>query len=145
MIGILPEIKTHKLSLDTKFTPVKRKRRPVAEYKNRFVKKEKCWNIVGADVSNVVKAFTEGQTLPKSITHTNLYFINKVISRVIHDKLESVLPTLISANQSSFLKGRNIIENVLLTQELVVGIRKSGIPANVIIKLDMEKAYDRVS
>ncbi|XP_059295494.1 uncharacterized protein LOC132048826 [Lycium ferocissimum] len=127
---------------------------------------QKCWNIVGADVYNVVKALYEGQTLPKSITHINLVllpkksfintfsdlrpislsnFINKVISRVIHDKLESVLPSLISANQSGFLKGRNIIENVLLTQELVAHIRKRGKPANVIIKLDMEKAYDRFS
>ncbi|XP_060170611.1 uncharacterized protein LOC132601548 [Lycium barbarum] len=97
---------------------------------------QKCWNIVGADVYNVVKAFYEGQTLPKYVIHINLVllpkksfintfsdlrpislsnFINKVISRVIHDKLESVLPTLFSANQSGFLKRRNIIVNVLLT------------------------------
>ncbi|XP_060190628.1 uncharacterized protein LOC132619879 [Lycium barbarum] len=61
---------------------------------------QKCWNIVGADVYNVVIAFYEG---------------------------------------------RNIIENVLLTQELVADIRKRGKPANVIVKLDMAKAYNRVS
>ncbi|XP_060211928.1 uncharacterized protein LOC132639499 [Lycium barbarum] len=71
--------------------------------------------------------------------------INKVISRVMHDKLESILPSLILVNQSGFFKGRNIIENVFLTQELVDDIRKRGKPANVIIKLDMAKAYDRVS
>ncbi|XP_060181187.1 uncharacterized protein LOC132610801 [Lycium barbarum] len=97
---------------------------------------QKSWNIVGAYAYNVVKAFYEDQKLPKSVTHTNLVllpkksfintfsdlrpisvsnFINKVISRVIYDKLETFLPSLISANQSEFLKGRNIIENVLLT------------------------------
>ncbi|XP_060202298.1 uncharacterized protein LOC132630740 [Lycium barbarum] len=127
---------------------------------------QKCWDIVGVDVYNVVKAFFDGQTLPKSVTHTNLVllpkkeiinnfsdlrpiglsnFINKIITRVIHESLESILPCLISQNQSGFVKGRNIIENVLLTQEVVADIRKRGRPANVIIKLDMEKAYDRVS
>ncbi|XP_060200321.1 uncharacterized protein LOC132628563 [Lycium barbarum] len=92
-----------------------------------------CWDIVGADVYNVVKVFFEGQTLPKFITHTNL------------NKLENVLPSLVSANQSGFVKGRCIIENVLLTQEVVSDIRLRGKPANVVLKLDMAKAYDRVS
>ncbi|XP_060211890.1 uncharacterized protein LOC132639465 [Lycium barbarum] len=125
-----------------------------------------CWDIVGADVYNLVKAFFDGQTLTKSVTHTNLVllpkknnietfadmrpislsnFINKVISRVVQDKLEGILPSLISPNQSGFVKGRCIIENVLLTQEVVTDIRLRGKPSNVVLKLDMAKAYDRVS
>ncbi|XP_070025348.1 uncharacterized protein [Nicotiana sylvestris] len=45
-----------------------------------------------------------------------------------------------------FVKGRNIVENILLTQEIVTDIRlrtKDG--TNVILKLDMIKAYDRLS
>lgn len=44
------------------------------------------------------------------------------------------------------MKGRSIVENVLLTQEIITDIRlrtKAG--PNVIIKLDMTKAYDRFS
>ncbi|XP_060183224.1 uncharacterized protein LOC132613196 [Lycium barbarum] len=73
---------------------------------------QKCWEVIKADVYSVVKAFFEGQTLPKSITHTNLVllpkkniveafsdmrhislsnFINKVISRVVHDRLDKLL------------------------------------------------------
>ncbi|XP_059302272.1 uncharacterized protein LOC132054245 [Lycium ferocissimum] len=98
-----------------------------------------------------VKVLFEGQTLPKSITHTNLVllpkkneverfsdmrpirlsnFINKVISRVVHYKLEKVLPRLISVNQSRFVKGGNIIENVLLTQEIISDITLRAKPAN---------------
>jgi len=94
-----------------------------------------CWDIVGRDVVNVVEAFFNGSTLPKSITHTNLVllptkkviqsfsnirpislsnFLNKVISRVIHDRLERLLPRLISPNQPGLVKGRSITENVLL-------------------------------
>lgn len=72
-------------------------------------------------------------------------FINKVISRVVHDRLEILVPRLISSNQSGFVKGRNIIENALLTQEIATDIIKRGKPGNIIIMLDMAKAYDRVS
>ncbi|XP_060200214.1 secreted RxLR effector protein 78-like [Lycium barbarum] len=59
--------------------------------------------------------------------------------------MEKLLPYLISKNQSGFVKGRNIFENILLTQEIVSDIRLRGKPANVVLKLDMTKAYDRVS
>ncbi|XP_060170379.1 uncharacterized protein LOC132601294 [Lycium barbarum] len=125
-----------------------------------------CWDVVGMDVFRLVKAFYEGHTLPKSITHTNLVlfpkkplvqsfadlrpislsnFINKVISRVVYGRLDSILPQLISSNQSGFVKGRSIIENVLLTQEILTDIRKRGRPANVVINLNMDKTYDIVS
>ncbi|XP_059291461.1 uncharacterized protein LOC132044942 [Lycium ferocissimum] len=128
--------------------------------------KQAVFALNGDNVLNVVKDFYKGHTLPKSITHTNLVllpkkqdvqtyanmrpinlsnFINKVILRVVHGRLEGILPRLVSPNQSSFVKGRSIIENVLLTQEIVTDIKKRGKPANVIIKLDMAKAYDRVS
>ncbi|XP_059310107.1 uncharacterized protein LOC132061280 [Lycium ferocissimum] len=127
---------------------------------------QRCWEVIKVDVFNVVKAFFEGHTLPKSITHTNLVllpkknvvesfsdmrpislsnFINKVISRVVYGRLDRLLPTMISFNQLGFVKGRNIIENVLLIQEIVTDIRMRGKPTNVVIKLDMTEAYDRVS
>ncbi|XP_060190651.1 uncharacterized protein LOC132619914 [Lycium barbarum] len=130
------------------------------------VKQAACWHIVGPDVLNVVISFYEGQTLPKLISHKNLVllpkkqdvqtyadmrpislsnFINKVISKIVHGRLEGFFPRLVSLNQSGFVKGRRIIENVLLTQEIVTDIRKRGKPTNVIINLDMAKAYDRVS
>ncbi|XP_060210670.1 uncharacterized protein LOC132637628 [Lycium barbarum] len=101
-----------------------------------------CWDIIGFDVYKMVVDFFQGHTLPKSVTHTNLVllpkkeliqsyldlrpislsnFINKVMSRVVHDRLESVLPQLISINQASFVQGRSIIENVLLAQEIAKG------------------------
>lgn len=44
-----------------------------------------------------------------------------------------------------FVKGRSIVENVLLTQEMIKDTSKRGKPTNVVMKLDMRKAYDRVS
>lgn len=42
------------------------------------------------------------------------------------------------------MKGRNISKNILMAQEIITDIRKRGKPANVVIKLDMATAYDRV-
>ncbi|XP_049394714.1 uncharacterized protein LOC125859004 [Solanum stenotomum] len=127
---------------------------------------QECWDIVSQDVTNVVRAFFCGQTLPRYITHTNLVllpkkdlvrslsdlrpislscFINKVISRVLHGRIAAVLPKLISPNQSGFVKGRSISENVLLAQEIIGDINKRNKHTNVVVKLDMTKAYDRVS
>lgn len=72
-------------------------------------------------------------------------FSNKIISRVIHERLVELLSTLISPNQEGFVKGRSIVKNILLTQEIITDIRKRDKPSNVFIKLDMAKAYDRVS
>lgn len=44
-----------------------------------------------------------------------------------------------------FIKGRCIVENILLTQKIVADIRKKGKPSNVVIKIEMAKAYDRIS
>ncbi|XP_075095163.1 uncharacterized protein LOC142173465 [Nicotiana tabacum] len=103
-----------------------------------------CWDVIGADIHNMVLYFYGGAALPKSITRTNLVlllnkprvetfsdlrpislsnFINKVLSRVLHARSESFLPSLIAPNQSGFVKGRNIFENILLTQEIVTDIR----------------------
>ncbi|XP_060211804.1 uncharacterized protein LOC132639369 [Lycium barbarum] len=125
-----------------------------------------CWDIIGEDVTNMVKSFFCGTELPRFVTHTNLVllpkkdlvntfsdmrpislsnFSNKIFSRLIHERLADGLQGMISLNQAGFVKGRSIVENVLLTQEIVSDIRLRTKTANVVLKLDMAKAYDRVS
>ncbi|XP_070029137.1 uncharacterized protein [Nicotiana sylvestris] len=79
------------------------------------------------------------------IKHDGMLLVLIYTTWVLHDRLENVFPYLVSPNQSRFLKCRSIFENILLTQEIVSDIRLRGKPANVVIKLDMAKAYDRVS
>lgn len=79
----------------------------------------------------------------RSISLSN--FLKKVISKILHGKLDKFISFLIFKNQSSFVKGRSITENVLLTQEIIANISKRGKSANMVIKLDMAKAYDRVN
>ncbi|WMV41297.1 hypothetical protein MTR67_034682 [Solanum verrucosum] len=127
---------------------------------------QSCWDIVGDDITKMVRAFFCGQELTKYITHTNLVllpkkevirnfsdlrpislssFMNKIFSRVVDERLTRVLPKIISPTQSGFVKGRSITENILLAQEIIKDINVRNKNVNVVVKLDMAKAYDRMS
>lgn len=51
---------------------------------------------------------------------------------------------IISKNKFNFVKEKNITEKELLAQEIIRDINKRNKFHNVIVKLDMAKAYDRV-
>ncbi|XP_015165284.1 uncharacterized protein [Solanum tuberosum] len=127
---------------------------------------QECWDILKEDVTNMVREFFSAQHLPRFITHMNLIlipkkekvktfgdlrlislstFVNKIISRMLHERLIKCLPLIISRNQPDFVKGRNITENVLLAQEIIRDIKLRSKDPNVVVKLDMAKTYDRVS
>ncbi|KAG5620558.1 hypothetical protein H5410_005776 [Solanum commersonii] len=78
-----------------------------------------CWEIIERDVVKIVQSYFEDM---KPINLSN--FINKILSRIPHDRLRDILPRVVSINQSGIVQGRNIIENVLLTQEIVSDIGK---------------------
>ncbi|XP_055814558.1 uncharacterized protein LOC129884254 [Solanum dulcamara] len=71
--------------------------------------------------------------------------IKEDLFRLLCLRLATILPNLISLNQSGFVKNRSIFENIMLAQEIIHQIKKPNVGGNVVIKLDMTKAYDRVS
>ncbi|XP_027167230.1 uncharacterized protein LOC113767361 [Coffea eugenioides] len=72
-------------------------------------------------------------------------FVNKVISKTLATRLSKVLLSIISPQQSGFVKSKQIFDNFLLAQELVSDIRRKNKGGNVVLNLDTAKAYDRVS
>ncbi|WMV41202.1 hypothetical protein MTR67_034587 [Solanum verrucosum] len=125
-----------------------------------------CWSIIKEDSLAAVQSFFCGNTMPKFMTHACLVllpkneqpirfrdlrpislsnFTNKIISKLLSMRLPTILPLLLSDNQSGFVRGRSITESIMLAQEITHGIKKPQIGNNVVIKLDMAKAYDRVS
>lgn len=70
----------------------------------------------------------------------------KILAKVLTNRLKTILPGLISENQSAFVPGRNISDNVLVAFEMLhyMKRRKSGREGEVALKLDISKAYDRV-
>ena len=56
-----------------------------------------------------------------------------------------MLPSLISPMQTTFLEGRRGTDNVIIAQELIYSLRKrKGRMGFMVIKIDLEKAYDRL-
>ncbi|XP_058075655.1 uncharacterized protein LOC131224123 [Magnolia sinica] len=70
--------------------------------------------------------------------------VYKILSKIIAARLSKILPSIISPEQGAFIQGRAILENIALAQELFREINKKVRGGNIVLKLDMEKAYDRV-
>jgi hypothetical protein len=72
--------------------------------------------------------------------------ILKALSKVIVGRLQTLMPNLISEVQSSFVPGRQITDNIIVAQEVIHSMRKmKGKKGFMTIKVDLEKAYDRLS
>ncbi|MFS8007526.1 putative RNA-directed DNA polymerase [Helianthus anomalus] len=70
--------------------------------------------------------------------------INKVLSKVLANRLKKVLPSVISESQSAFLKGKFILDGPLIINEVINWFKKCKRKA-FLLKLDFEKAYDNVN
>ena len=72
-------------------------------------------------------------------------FINKVISQILSDRLATILPCIISTQHSNFVKRKQITDNFILTKKLLTDIKMANRGGNMVVKLDMMKAYNTVS
>lgn len=68
----------------------------------------------------------------------------KVLSKVLANRLRKVIASLISETQSAFIRGRQILDGILVANE-VVDDAKRGKKEAVFFKVDFEKAYDSVN
>jgi hypothetical protein len=68
----------------------------------------------------------------------------KIFGKLFTIRLEKIGERLIAKEQNAFIRGRYILESVVIAHEMVHSLHRSGEPG-VIIKLDYEKAYDRVN
>lgn len=68
----------------------------------------------------------------------------KILSKLLSARLREVVGKLVSSNQTAFIPGRNILDGVLVVNE-VLDLAKREKRSVVILKVDFEKAYDRVS
>ncbi|KAA3464882.1 LINE-1 reverse transcriptase isogeny [Gossypium australe] len=125
------------------------------------------WDIIGNDICNWVKGVFAGQMIDQDLNNTLVILIPKkecledfsqfrpislcsvlykLVIKVIANRFKLVFPNIISQEQAGFIASRNIMDNIILAQEVIHSIRCKRNGKNwVAIKLDLEKAYDRVN
>ncbi|KAL4289665.1 hypothetical protein GQ457_14G015680 [Hibiscus cannabinus] len=88
-----------------------------------------------------IQSFKHAPTKPISLC-TVIY---KIISKVLVNRMKTIIPCCISSNQAAFIQDRNITDNILIAHELIQTLHTGSTKLlRELIKLDMEKAFDRV-
>ncbi|KAL0005366.1 hypothetical protein SO802_012927 [Lithocarpus litseifolius] len=86
-------------------------------------------------------AITLGSYRPISLCNT----IYKIISKVIVARLRPYLGKIISPMQAAFVPGRKGVDHAIIVQELLHSLSlKKGKRGFMAVKIDLEKAYDRI-
>nr|GFB35479.1 RNA-directed DNA polymerase, eukaryota, reverse transcriptase zinc-binding domain protein [Tanacetum cinerariifolium] len=108
-------------------------------YTSAFYKK--AWKIVGKDVFPKVST-------PNKVSDYRLIaccnVVYKCISKILTDRIKYGLHKLVNLNQSAFIQGRIIQNNILVTQEPLKGYDGKNGPCKCCLKIDIAKAYDTV-
>jgi mannosylglycoprotein endo-beta-mannosidase len=88
--------------------------------------------------------------IPKSGDHARLHnwrpitllgSAYKILAKVLAGRLQAVLPNIIRPNQTRFVEGRSILDNVFIAQEALSWAEESNQDL-VLLLLDFEKAFD---
>ena len=125
------------------------------------------WSLIGDEVSYAILDCLNNCHIPPDLNHTFVMLIPKVkcleliyefrpislcnviykvMSKVLANRLNKLLPLLVLENQSAFQEGKMITDNILMAFETLHymkhhQLRKTSFMA---LKLDMSKAYNRV-
>ena len=125
------------------------------------------WSVIGPDLVEEVQAVFRSGTLPLGVNDTHVCMIPKikgpqrvsdyrpialcnvyykVYSKILQRRLQPLLGKIISENQSAFVPGRLIGDNILITHEVLHTLKTSKAEKRVAmaVKTDMSKAYDRL-
>ena len=123
------------------------------------------WDTVGPSVILAIKDFFREGSLLKEVNSTILTLVPKIpnassmsdyrpiaccntvykcVTKILANRIASVLPSIIGPSQNAFVKGRRISDNILLAQELFAGFHHDPYLPKCAIKVDFRKAYDTI-
>jgi hypothetical protein len=125
------------------------------------------WSAVGSSICTFVKSIWSNPIDVASVNFTDICLIPKVdkpesvsqfrpislcnvsykiITKIIVNRLKQIIPQVVSPFQTGFVPGRNITENIVIAQEMLHTMTRMRTRVGFfVIKVDLSKAYDRLS
>jgi ribonuclease HI len=127
---------------------------------------QRFWMIVGPSVKTAVKNIFSTGIMPPNLNQTLIALVPKqqgpetlnhyrpislcntvykIITKLLVLRIKPYLLALVSPFQTAFVSGRRGSDNLIIAQELVYTLRKKrGKQGFMIVKIDLEKAFDRM-
>ncbi|XP_060212076.1 uncharacterized protein LOC132639653 [Lycium barbarum] len=123
------------------------------------------WEVVKVDVLSAVKEFFKTGKLLKAFSGTSVTLIPKIpnpslvkdyrpidccttfykmITKVLTNRIKTVIVTIIGPSQSAFMEGRSITDNIIFSHELFKWYNRKRLSPRCVMKLDLRKAYDAI-
>ncbi|XP_061367124.1 uncharacterized protein LOC133310245 [Gastrolobium bilobum] len=128
---------------------------------------QKNWEMLKSQIFNSMQYYLKNPSQIGEINHTLIVLIPKIdrpcmmkqfrpialcnsiykgFSKILANRVKPLLEELISPNQASFVPRRHIHDNIIIVQELIHSMhRMKGKKGFFSIKIDLEKAYDKLS
>jgi hypothetical protein len=128
----------------------------------RFIKES--WEDIKGDVMRFISDFHQNGKLTRGINSTFIALIPKVdspqrvqdfrpialvgcmykiLSKLLANRLRMIIGRVVSETQTTFMKGRQILDGILIANEVVDEAKKNN-KELMLFKVDFEKAYDSV-
>lgn len=128
---------------------------------------QRFWDVVGTDMTHAIRHFLVNSIFGPSFYSTNIVlilkipnlsntsqfrpislgnFVYKVLSKTWVNRLQAILPHLITPFQSAFVTSRLIHNNIHVAHEVFHHLRTTtrANKEECAVKIDMNKAYDRI-
>lgn len=129
----------------------------------RFIKK--YWDLFSGDFVDMMRHFASSGNISRNVATSFITLVpkvkdpsslgeyrpinligvvSKVISKVLANRLKTVMDSVINETQSAFVAGRYILDSPLVISEISSWARRSG-KELFMFKIDFEKAYDNIN
>ncbi|KAJ1688151.1 hypothetical protein LUZ63_019541 [Rhynchospora breviuscula] len=126
---------------------------------------KRAWETIKGDVLPAFMAFQDGTLNLRKLNKASITLVpkkrnpmeisdyrpisvintfSKIISKILANRLQPHMTTLVSPLQTAFTKGRSIMESYMVAREFLSFYHKNKIPA-LLLKVDFAKAFDSVS
>ena len=123
-----------------------------------------CWEFIGQDCCNLVQSYWSSGKLSKQIAAAVIKLLYKgvdrtllknwrpilllncpykIIAKILANRLKDLLPELVDHQQTGFVQGRHVQDNVMTLRMVQERVQHSKTPI-AMLQLDLQKAYDRV-